>query len=44
MQLQHFVVIQDNYDIIMITVSFITIIITITEVVIAIQILLGVGL
>ena len=43
MQLQHFVVIQDNYDIIMITVSFTTIIITITEVVIAIQILQGVG-
>ena len=43
MQLQHFVVIQDNYDIIMITVFFITIIITITEVVIAIQILQGVG-
>ena len=43
MQLQHFVVIRDNYDKIMITVSFITIIITITEVVIAIQILQGVG-
>ena len=37
MQLQHFVVIQDNYDIIIITVSFITMIITITELVIVIQ-------